>query len=419
MNKNTLNILMLIGGSIVIILCLAFAGLYIIFPQYFNQTLQVTPTNAIAPFTGLSPTNTPTLTPTPAPTKEATYEERIYLAEPFINDAKQKMAQGNFQEAITLLDQALLTVPESAEGHYLRGLSIMRMIENENNLGTYSLFLDQAQTDVDAAIALNPNGDGNYYFTRYRIYDALAGLQQNRVDYAVLEQIALDNVRASYKLGTTEPLANRHVLFVLYNLGRCDEMLAETQIQMDEQIEPSATLNLAMGLYYYCRGDLDNALEWTTEAVRIGKEKNLAEAYCQRSFNRAEVLLSMKRYEQALEEINDSIELSPFFCGHRYYLRSLIYIGLGDIEKAEDDIEFGTGQTWSRGGLLSYAQAKIALENGDKETAIRLLQDAEATYPFQDGTLRMIQEELEELGGERLQVISSLSIPTPFIIQIP
>jgi tetratricopeptide (TPR) repeat protein len=419
MNKSNLTIFTVIGGLSVMLCLLALAGFYIIYPRYFNKTSQISLTNTAVPFLGLSAPGTPTLTPTPVPTKQATYEERMYLAQPFIDDAKQEMAQTNFQGAINAWDQALEIVPEYADGHYFRGRSFMNMLENENSLETYTLLLDQAHQDIDTAIALNPNFDGNYYFARFKIYDYLASLQQNRVDYASFEQIALENLLASYKLGTTESLANRYVLFVSYNLGRCDEMLEETQTQMAAQAEPSATLNLAMGLYFYCSGDLDKALEWTTEAVRIGKEKNLIEGYCQRSFNRAEVLLSMERYDDALEEINDSIEISPYFCGQRYYLRGLIHIGMGDLQDAQEDLEFGSGQTWDRGGLLSYAQAKIALENGDTETAIRLLQEAETTYPFQDPILRMIQEELENLGGERLEVTTSISIPTPFMIQIP
>lgn len=146
--------------------------------------------------------------------------------------------------------------------------------------------------------------------------------------------------------------------FALYVLGRCDEMLIETQKQLKVQTEPSATLNLAMGLYYYCIEDLETAVKFTAESVRVGIEKNVTAGLCQRSFDHAKVLYSLGRYDEALETLQNSFILSPNFCGYRYYLRGLIYATIGNIENAEKDLAFGMTQTWSRGGLLPYTQAK-------------------------------------------------------------
>lgn len=342
------------------------------------------------------------------------YEERLEKAQPLINDALENMAQENYTGAIQQWNEVINLVPEYADGYYQRGTSYLSLMEHENNLEEYKILLNYAKADIDSAISLSPSPIGNYYYARYSIYDYLASLQETRTEFIPLEEIALENLLVSYQYGTTEPLANRNVLFVLANLGRCDEVLVETQKQIDAQTEPSATLNLAMGLYYYCIEDFETAVEFTADAVRIGIENKVSGGFCQRSFDHAKILYSMEKYDEALNALQLSFTLSPNFCGYRYYLRGLIYATIGDIERAEKDLTLGMSQTWSRGGLLYYAQAKIALYNGDTETAISLLQKAEATYHIQDPMLKLIQADLENLGGKRLEIFT----PTPFVTPI-
>jgi hypothetical protein len=101
----------------------------------------------------------------------------------------------------------------------------------------------------------------------------------------------------------------------------------------------------------------------------------------------------------------------------RYYLRGLIYAEKGEFEKAQDDLNFGMGQTWERGGLLSYAQGKIALAQNDKEAAILYFQDAELTYKIHDPILTKIRDDLTVLGASPLEIVSSFphatAISTP------
>ncbi|HCK64725.1 MAG TPA: hypothetical protein DHW49_00535 [Anaerolineae bacterium] len=339
------------------------------------------------------------------------YEERLERNKSLINEALEDMEQENYSDAIQKWDEVINLVPEYAEGYYQRGSSYLELMEHEHNLEEYKALLNHAHEDIDLAIALSSSPNGNYYYARFSIYDYLASIQETRAEFIPLEEIALENLLASYKYGTTEPLANRVVLFVLYNLGRCDEMFVETQKQIEVQTEPSATLHLAMGLYHYCIEDFETAVKFTEDAVRIGMEKFLANGFCERSFSHAKVLYSLEKYEEALNTLENSFIIIPNFCGYRYYLRGLIYATIGDIENAEKNLDFGMTQTWSRSGLLPYAQAKIALYNGDKETAISLLQQAEATYHIQDPMLKLIQTDLENLGRKRLEIFP----PTPFV----
>lgn len=116
--------------------------------------------------------------------------------------------------------------------------------------------------------------------------------------------------------------------------------------------------------------------------------------------------------------MNQLIEQKPSYDGWRYYLRALIYQEKGNREKAEEDLMMGAGNTWSQVGLFSYVQGKMALEDGNVEEGIRLLQEAEASLDYLLIPLqRRIQAELKKLGDQPLQMTSSVllnatSIPT-------
>jgi hypothetical protein len=73
-------------------------------------------------------------------------------------------------------------------------------------------------------------------------------------------------------------------------------------------------------------------------------------------------------------------------------------------------------QTWSRGGLLSYVQGKIALAQNRKEDALFYFQDAEATYLNEGPMLEQMRQDLIALGGtpRNVQKASFDVTPMPF-----
>jgi len=133
---------------------------------------------------------------------------------------------------------------------------------------------------------------------------------------------------------------------------------------------------------------------------------------------KARYLYQAGRSDKALELLNKLIEAKPSYDGWRYYLRALIYQEMGKRDKAEEDLMMGAGSTWSHAGLYSYVQGKMAMEDGNTEKGIALLQEAEATLEIVFTPLRLrIQAELEQLGAKPLAVTPSVmldatSIPT-------
>jgi hypothetical protein len=98
----------------------------------------------------------------------------------------------------------------------------------------------------------------------------------------------------------------------------------------------------------------------------------------------------------------------------------LIYQEMGERDKAEEDLMMGAGNTWGHAGLFSYVQGKMALEDGNTDEGIALLQEAEATMEIVFNPLRKrIQTELEQLGAQPLQVTPSVMLDATSIPTIP
>jgi len=341
--------------------------------------------------------------------------ERFQLAGDYISEALRYSSQGAYADAVLSWDKALEIVPDWAEGYYNRGQAYLNLLGNQRSQQEFMHYLSLAGADFDKAIELEPDGKGDYYLGRYKYYDHLAGLQPARVDNLQLEQTALDNLDIANRLGNFDPLAERYVIFSNIIVGNCDEGIEQANHLIEIATEPSAALPTGLALGYFCKNDLNKALEYMDEAIKIRDT-------CERRLERARILYVMGRNDDALAELDYTIANDPYYCGERYYLRGLLHAEKGDLDKAQDDLDFGMGQTWGRGGLLSYAQGKIALARGDTETAIQYFQEAEVTYRKLDPVLTMIQEDLAALGATPLEVTPSFpagtAIPTPTLTSL-
>src|ERR1044071_302685 len=129
------------------------------------------------------------------------------------------------------------------------------------------------------------------------------------------------------------------------------------------------------------------------------------------------ILYGLGRFDEAMADIEKSLSHQPYYGGDRYYFRALIYADRGNIEQAQKDLDFGMTQTWSRGGLLSYVQGKIALAQNRKEDSLFYFQNAEATYLNEGPMLEQIRRDLIALGGTPLTVQkASFDVtPMPFL----
>ena len=325
------------------------------------------------------------------------------------------MSQGKHAEAILLLDQVIQSAPELDEPYFLRAASYHSLMKQQRSQLEYQDYLDKALADIDKAIAIRPD-NGNYYMLREYILVNLAGMQNNQVDGQRVSGYALENAGAALSLGATlDEYPDRIYVIQLIYANRCEEAVQQLQ-EMINRTDPND--QSIGGLYhtqsqaYICLGQIDKAIKMVDKSMfnKINMEWKYE--------LKARYLYQAGRGDEALQLLNQLIEQKPSYDGWRYYLRALVYQEMGEREKAEEDLMMGAGNTWGRVGLYSYVQGKVALEDGNVEEGIAMLQQAEATLDILFTPLRKrIQAELEQLGAKPLEITPSVmldatSIPT-------
>ena len=345
------------------------------------------------------------------PSSGPTFRDRLDAVQGEIHEANTLMQQQQYETAILCWDDILARVPEYADGYYQRSMSYRYLNSNEHMQSEYLGRLDQALADLNQAIWLAPEM-GDYYFARYQVEVSRAENETYLVDKRVWYQQAYQDITLANRYGTKGELADREPGFLLVELGRCQEAIDEFKRLIQINMEgPSAGLTTGLAFGAQCLGRYDEALRDLDTAIRLSPS-------FQRAFQHAILLYNLGRLEEALGEVNRLIEDQRFYCGCRYYLRALIYYDQGKNDLAQADIDFGSGQTWARGGVRSYVLGRLALEAGDQETGVALLQEAEASLTWQYGSLRKrLQEELETLGAAPLSL--TMSVPaTPTLLPV-
>ncbi|HKJ38747.1 MAG TPA: hypothetical protein VJ972_08210 [Anaerolineales bacterium] len=403
------------GLTIALILCgtsLAFMVLTGRFQQYTQPFANAAQTAAVVPVVSDTPTQYIELLATPTDDLTSlTFSQRHEIAGPYISEALGNSLQGKPGEAIISWTKVLEILPDDASSYRLRGEEYLKLLVNQRSQEEYISYLSLAGDDFDKAIELEPYTDGNYYIGRYKYYDKLANLQPNRVDRILLNRIALDNLTMGNRLGNYDPLAERYVIFSNIMVGNCDAGIEQANKLIESETEPSPALYTGLALGYMCRHEPENALPYMDTAITIRDT-------CERRLERARILYVLNRIDDALADLDFTLSKDPYYCGGRYYLRGLIYAEKGELDKAQEDLYFGMGQTWARGGELSYAFGKIALAQGDTETAIQYFQEAEATYIFpKDPLLEMMRNDITALDAAPLEMPPSFFPATPIPTQ--
>ncbi len=401
-----------------LIIALALCGIPLTFMVITGRFQQITQPFAYAAQTAVavplvSDTPVQTIATLATPTDDLSslsYSQRYEIADPYISEALGNSWQGKTTEAILSWNKVLKILPDDANSYYLRGKEYLKLLANQRSQEEFMYYLSLAGNDFDKAIELDPYSDGGYYYGRFQYYDTLSSNQITRADSDHLENIALDNLIMANRLGNYEKDSEVKLALVYVAVGKCDDGIEQANRLIAETDEPSVDMIGSLAIGYFCKNDTSNTLKYMDQVVKRVDG-------CQSRFDRARVFYAMGRLDDALVDLDATISKSPNYCGMRYYLRGLIYAEMGEYDKAQDDLYFGMGQTWERGGLLSYAQGKIALAQGDKETAIQYFQEAEASYPIHDPILEKMRDDLKALGSSLLEVTSSFSpataIPTP------
>jgi len=326
------------------------------------------------------------------------------------------MGQGNFSTAIQQWDQVLLQDPQNSDAYYQRATCYYQLTGGETFLQRYEYSINQALSDIDMAISIR--GDiGDYYSLRQEIYIGIASIVDREVDREYLANIALDNARKAYSLGTTiVPYPDRIIITDLLFTMQCKEALVELQPLLDEtpveDFSRGGLLHIQSQIFA-CLGKLNDAIK----AVDASMFDNMNMDF--KKWLKSAYLYQNGRYTEALPLLNELINTTPGGGGERYYLRAAIYYAQAKFDLALQDLETGKRNTWARYEMLPYVEGQIALDQGDKETAISLWSYAETTFePFFTPMRWKVQKQLAALGVKPLNPTPSvpyLATPIPLI----
>lgn len=383
-------------------------------PSLIPQTIISTSTIHYSPTPLITNTQTLTQTPSITPSPVATLDLSA-MADPLIAQAEALNSQGQYAEAVQILNQAITYAPNSDKAYYLRATSYHSLLKGQRSLAEYQDYVNFGLGDIDKAITIEPN-IGDYYILRQQLLINLVGVEDYRADRIHLNNYAAENALIAFNLGATlEEYIDRSYASDLIFAERCEEAIQILQ----EMINKTDPTDISIGgLYhlqsraYICQDNIDKAISMVKKSMFNNENMSMKNELL------AIYLFQKGKYNEALNLMDDVIEQKPNYGGERYYLRSAIRYELGDRDLAQEDLNFGAGNTWSHVGLYSYVLGKMALEDGRTEEGIELLQNAEATLEVLYNPLRKeIQAELEKLGAVPLVITPSVmvdatSIPT-------
>lgn len=357
----------------------------------------------------------PTSTLVPAEMLRLDVSQRIAMVNDDFESALRSMHDGRYTEAILIWDEILSAVPEYTEAYFQRGVCYDKLTETQRVYDETLEMAQRAYADFTKAIELGPP-KGEYYYMRAVSGDDLARMQEFSVDRRPYYLQFLDDMVQAYLLGSDHPWVTRNVGIGFRVAGRCEESL-DYFLRLEEERAiygrdktRSGSIPDGIADAYYCLGDIENAVTYKETAINNAIARgDPVEAHM---VDYAHFLSAQGRYEEALDAMNTLIEAMPYYGGNRYYIRALLHYELGQPELAQEDIEFGTGQTWEQYGVRAYVLGQLALDEGDEDMGLYWLQLAEASlspteYPF---LLASARESIIQLGGEFLYPVPSPTV---------
>ncbi|MBK9926572.1 MAG: hypothetical protein IPP66_14955 [Anaerolineales bacterium] len=319
---------------------------------------------------------------------------------PGVSSDDPAMADFYNNTSITYWTQIIAGDPQNADAYYQRASAAYKIIKAVGSLGTYRSKLEFILHDIDTAIALRPDV-GDYYSLRGSVYVSLSSTTEYNVDTEYLAALSLDNAYKAYELGTSAEYPDRSIVVDLIYSNQCEKALELSQQIIDKLPQGDTTLGGALNIRSQalaCLGRLDEALKSINASMFNNENMDI------KTTMKIQYLVLLGRYSEALPLLDKRIcdcELS----GWQYYLRAYIYYETGKRDLAQQDLYEGMPRTWGRGGMLTYVEALMALDDGRKDDAIQLLQIAEATLNPTFNHLRWdIQKQLAELGSKSLEL---------------
>jgi len=209
------------------------------------------------------------------------------------NEGKNLYQQGQYQEALELLQESASLEPNNFSAHYMMGLCLRKLRQH-----------DQALENLALATTFNPN-----YYSAYYVQGLIYQSDKGDPDQAaamyskageVSEQVGQPYWQAFFNLGVLE-------------FGRQNWDAALTAFDKTTQYNPANERAYAsMGRIYMERGNYETALMNFTQASM--KQPTWYEPY----FHKANVLNRMGNYTEAIAEAEEALKRMPNHGGSLY-----------------------------------------------------------------------------------------------------
>lgn len=258
--------------------------------------------------------------------------------------------EDEYTEAITISDILLVEDSTRADVYMLRGLCLVSKGEFEDGLN-----------DLERAIRLQPD-NMNYWITRGNIYGAMLeyraalGDMTNAYDllppydgtndsvhfvmngmmgWSYINLRSYDSAMMYYNkilaIDSNNRMAIHNAIIIEIerkNFAKADHLLKKYQRLVGEDLEPK----IMYVWYYVSVGEYKKAIKLAEDLLRIEKRP-----YGELLSNKAYAHYKLGELDQALEDIDRSIELNPAN-SYAYKNRALIYIAMGKAADACTDL---------------------------------------------------------------------------------
>lgn len=348
-------LLVIAAGAILIALVL----LGVMLPRGATLRILKTPTHRPTATVSLTPSSTPLFrTPTPtfaAPTPlwmllSATYTPTplyVVTQHPVTSSDAYKAAiryfkQGDYQNAINLMQQVLVIEPGAADAHYYIG-ECHRFIGNDAqalaaykeavklNPGFAPGYLGQAL----AIEAINPDADISGYLDKAIQLDpqfTAAYLARGARRISLGDPIAaLADLETAKSLSPDSPLVYLYLAQAQMGLGKYDQALesARKANELDITLLPAY---LVLGQAYSAAGQLDKAVGVLQTYTLYQPDNPSAFVILGAGYNAA------GDYRAAISVLDRAIGMDKKYA-EAYYQRGLAYLSLKELDKAEQDFK--------------------------------------------------------------------------------
>lgn len=289
--------------------------------------------------------------------------------------ANRLNAQGEYRDAIGVINVLLRNSPQAYDGYFLRGIS-------KYNLNDFA----GAEQDFSTAIELNP------VYVNAIVYRAITHMRQGDYkealdDFTDALDIRPDNMYIYYSRGMTlflnqqfeEAIADLDRFLTrkpkevdgYIGKGSCLLMLKDTTAAFDNY-DKAVSVNrydpngyIRRGSIYMMRKDYDNATADFSEAIKL--DPHNFQAY----FSRAVAYANDNNPLGAIADFGKAIEIDSL-SSLAYFNRAIVYSQIGDYEKSLAD--------YNRVAEYSPQNVLVYVNRAAVNSRIGLLKEAEADY---------------------------------------